>query len=469
MPSHFVAWTVIARAPRPDFPEERFYALGGVPTAKIAALLIAEAGLTLDPVAIALEKEQVYYDSLAAGGGLQPIAPVLEIARRPPRRGRPLAIASGSVRRLVDAHARRARHRRLVRRRRRAPRTPPATSPSPTSSWRRRAASASTPRRLHRLRGHRHRPRSRPPRRHDAASTSARSLRDAARRQRHAVSCRALAALMPKNAAIFERSWFFCTAVGDGRSARRWRRPASTCRRDRMSLMTPASSGFSCEDLLERLLLDDVALDVGLRDHGRGARLAGHQRHLAEELPVAQRRDLLRSAPSDADLHRHLPAAHDVQRIARIALAQDHLARAEDRRGAAGAPAGRSSRRPARGTRRRATARRPAARTPRRACAAMRSSFISVMLTLSDGNGISMPGAVQRVPDGAAHLAVDARRRAGSRRSSSGRRSATASSLNSQQQAVGRAARRARTGSARTASTTTSRTCAGGWRKWTRT
>jgi beta-phosphoglucomutase family hydrolase len=101
MPSHFVAWTEIARRHGFDFPEARFYALGGVPTAKIAAMLLAEAGLALDPVAIALEKEQMYYDSLAAAGGVQAIAAVLEIARRRRAEGSPLAIASGSVRRLV--------------------------------------------------------------------------------------------------------------------------------------------------------------------------------------------------------------------------------------------------------------------------------------------------------------------------------------------------------------------------------
>jgi HAD superfamily hydrolase (TIGR01509 family) len=102
MPSHFVAWTEIAGRHGLHFPEARFYSLGGVPTAKIAAMLIAEAGLTIDPVALALEKEQMYYDSLAAGGGVRPIAAVIDLARRH-RQGKegPLAIASGSVRRLV--------------------------------------------------------------------------------------------------------------------------------------------------------------------------------------------------------------------------------------------------------------------------------------------------------------------------------------------------------------------------------
>jgi HAD superfamily hydrolase (TIGR01509 family) len=42
----------------------------------------------------------MYYDSLAAGGGIRPIATVIDIARRQRGEG-PLAIASGSVRRLV--------------------------------------------------------------------------------------------------------------------------------------------------------------------------------------------------------------------------------------------------------------------------------------------------------------------------------------------------------------------------------
>ncbi len=102
MPSHFVAWTAIAARHGLTFPEARFYSLGGVPTAKIAAMLIAEAGLSLDPKEIALEKEQSYYDSLAAGDGIRPIKVVLDIARDlRDRQAGPLAVASGSVRRLI--------------------------------------------------------------------------------------------------------------------------------------------------------------------------------------------------------------------------------------------------------------------------------------------------------------------------------------------------------------------------------
>jgi beta-phosphoglucomutase-like phosphatase (HAD superfamily) len=100
MPAHFVAWTSVAGRYGLNFPEARFYALGGVPTAKIAALLVAEAGLPLDPTQVALEKEQAYYDGLGPGGGVRPIAPVLALARRHRAEG-PMAVGSGSVRRLV--------------------------------------------------------------------------------------------------------------------------------------------------------------------------------------------------------------------------------------------------------------------------------------------------------------------------------------------------------------------------------
>jgi beta-phosphoglucomutase family hydrolase len=100
MPAHFVAWTAVARRHGLSFPEDRFYSLGGVPTAKIAALLIGEAGLALDPEAVAKEKEQAYVQSLTASS-IRPIEPVVDIARALRGRG-PMAVASGSVRRLVE-------------------------------------------------------------------------------------------------------------------------------------------------------------------------------------------------------------------------------------------------------------------------------------------------------------------------------------------------------------------------------
>jgi HAD superfamily hydrolase (TIGR01509 family) len=101
MPVHFGMWQTIAQRYGLTFPEERFYALGGVPTRRIAAMLIEEAGLTLDPVTVAAEKEQSYVEGLLRGAlTLRPIEAVVAIARARRDEG-PLAIASGSSRRLV--------------------------------------------------------------------------------------------------------------------------------------------------------------------------------------------------------------------------------------------------------------------------------------------------------------------------------------------------------------------------------
>jgi HAD superfamily hydrolase (TIGR01509 family) len=101
MPVHFGVWQILAERYGLTFPEERFYALGGVPTPKIAAMLIQEAGLTLDPFALAREKEQAYVDGLTSGAlALRPIDAVIAIARARRDEG-PMAIASGSSRRLV--------------------------------------------------------------------------------------------------------------------------------------------------------------------------------------------------------------------------------------------------------------------------------------------------------------------------------------------------------------------------------
>jgi len=101
MPVHFDVWQVVARRHGLTFPKERFYSLGGVPTPRIAAMLIEEAGLTLDAVAVAAEKEQAYVDGLFSGAlAVRPIEPIIAIARARKAEG-PMAIASGSSRRLV--------------------------------------------------------------------------------------------------------------------------------------------------------------------------------------------------------------------------------------------------------------------------------------------------------------------------------------------------------------------------------
>ena len=130
---------------------------------KIAALLIQEAGLSLDPQVISLEKEQAYFDSLAPEG-IHAIAPVLELARRHRAEG-PLAIGSGGVRRVVmrslEALGITDWFGAIV-----AAEDTAHHKPEPGRVPGGRAPPERGSRHLHGLRGHGYRSRSRPPRRH---------------------------------------------------------------------------------------------------------------------------------------------------------------------------------------------------------------------------------------------------------------------------------------------------------------
>ena len=98
MPLHWRVWEKLARKHGFDFTEERFYALGGVPTREIVATLAREQGLALDPLAIAHEKEAQYMLQLPE---IEPIPAIVEIARQ--HFGRlPLAVATGGTHRVIE-------------------------------------------------------------------------------------------------------------------------------------------------------------------------------------------------------------------------------------------------------------------------------------------------------------------------------------------------------------------------------
>jgi len=101
MPAHYRAWMVTAKHYGLNFPEDLFYGLGGMPTWKIAGMLIEQAGASADPLEVASHKEKTFVASLVTPGIIQPIAPVVEIARAHRAEG-PLAIASGGQRHLVE-------------------------------------------------------------------------------------------------------------------------------------------------------------------------------------------------------------------------------------------------------------------------------------------------------------------------------------------------------------------------------
>lgn len=95
MPAHYKAWTAMLNRYGISFPEERFYAMGGMPTASIIRVLAADAGVTLTDVdAMVREKEQAFLTYLDA---ITVIEPVLRIAAE--YRGKlPIAVASGGYR-----------------------------------------------------------------------------------------------------------------------------------------------------------------------------------------------------------------------------------------------------------------------------------------------------------------------------------------------------------------------------------
>ena len=98
MPPHYEAWAATLAKFNLTLDEDRFYALGGWPTEKVAELLIGEAQLTLDPRQITREKEAAFEQFIHL---VEPIAPVIAIARQ--HHGRiPLAVATGGLRRICE-------------------------------------------------------------------------------------------------------------------------------------------------------------------------------------------------------------------------------------------------------------------------------------------------------------------------------------------------------------------------------
>ena len=100
MPAHYIAWREITDAHGLDFPEQRFYALGGVPSVRILEMLIRESGQTgLDPRVLAAAKEQAFERHLDA---IRPHRSVVAIAQRGRDAGLPMAVATGGYRKVAE-------------------------------------------------------------------------------------------------------------------------------------------------------------------------------------------------------------------------------------------------------------------------------------------------------------------------------------------------------------------------------
>ena len=99
MPLHWRAWQQVTARHGVRFSEERFYALGGVPSRHILAMLRDEQGLGIDPLAVAKEKENAYLELMHRVG---PIEQIVEVAREHHRR-LPMAVASGGTRHVIHS------------------------------------------------------------------------------------------------------------------------------------------------------------------------------------------------------------------------------------------------------------------------------------------------------------------------------------------------------------------------------
>lgn len=100
MPAHYEAWMAILDSYGLEMSEDRFYALGGWPTKRVAELLIGEAGREgqIDVDKLSHEKEELFHRTLHL---VQPIEPVIEVVRT--HRGRlPIAVATGAVRPICE-------------------------------------------------------------------------------------------------------------------------------------------------------------------------------------------------------------------------------------------------------------------------------------------------------------------------------------------------------------------------------
>ena len=98
MPFHWKAWQAVIERHRLHFPEDRFYALGGVPSRDIVLMLAREQGMEIDHHAVAKEKEAAYVPFLPS---VQPIEIVVNIARE--NAGKlPMAVASGGSKRVIE-------------------------------------------------------------------------------------------------------------------------------------------------------------------------------------------------------------------------------------------------------------------------------------------------------------------------------------------------------------------------------
>ena len=98
MPIHFKAWSSTTKVHGLVFPEDRFYALGGVSPFEVLRILSSEQGVKVDPKAVTREKESRYMELIAEA---DEIPEVMQIVRK--NYGKiPMAVASGGTPETVE-------------------------------------------------------------------------------------------------------------------------------------------------------------------------------------------------------------------------------------------------------------------------------------------------------------------------------------------------------------------------------
>ncbi len=97
MPVHWLAWQEVTQRHGIDFPEDRFYSLGGVPSWQVIQMLSEEQGVTLDAHAVAREKEEAFFPHMHR---VEPVAAVIDIVKA--HHGKlPMAVATGGVKPII--------------------------------------------------------------------------------------------------------------------------------------------------------------------------------------------------------------------------------------------------------------------------------------------------------------------------------------------------------------------------------
>jgi beta-phosphoglucomutase family hydrolase len=99
MPAHYQAWVATLTPLEATFTEEQFYALGGWPTQLVAERIVREQRMAVTADVITREKEARFEQMLHT---VKPVEAVTTIARQE-RGRRPMAVATGGMRRICEA------------------------------------------------------------------------------------------------------------------------------------------------------------------------------------------------------------------------------------------------------------------------------------------------------------------------------------------------------------------------------